>query len=130
MSIISLCAFAIVAAFVALTLRQHRPEMAALIGLAAVVLIFLAVADKLGPIIQALNGLFEQMNLPASFGGVIIKAIGICLIVQVASDACRDAGESSLASKLEIAGRLTIIFLALPLFNEVMQTALSLIKST
>ena len=37
--------------------------------------------------------------MPGEYGLILFKALGICLITQLASDACRDAGEAALASK-------------------------------
>ncbi len=34
---------------------------------------------------------------------VIFKALGVCFIAQLATDACNDAGESAIASKIEMA---------------------------
>jgi stage III sporulation protein AD len=48
-------------------------------------------------------------------------------LAQFAADACRDAGESALASKMELAGKITILILALPLFEKITQTAVGLI---
>lgn len=43
-------------------------------------------------------------------------------------DACKDAGESALASKAELAGKLMLLMLALPLFEKIAQLAASLIN--
>ena len=36
---------------------------------------------------------------------ILFKTLGICFLAQFAADSCRDAGESALASKVELAGR-------------------------
>ena len=48
-------------------------------------------------------------------------------MAQFAADACRDAGESSLASKVELAGKVAVILMALPLFEAIANTAITLI---
>lgn len=50
---------------------------------------------------------------------VMFKSAGICLLCSVASELCRDAGESSLASGIEFAGKCTLLTYSLPLIKTV-----------
>ena len=58
---------------------------------------------------------------------VIIKALGICYVTQLASDTCQDAGERAMAGKIELAGRVAVLLLSLPMFSSILQIALELI---
>jgi len=49
-----------------------------------------------------------------------LRAAGVCLVTQLTADTCRDAGESSLASKAELAGRFLLLVMALPLFERIL----------
>ena len=53
-------------------------------------------------------------------------SLGICLITQFTCDSCRDAGENSLASKVELVGKLAVLGCALPLFENIISCALGL----
>ena len=48
-------------------------------------------------------------------------------MAQFAADACRDAGESALASRVELAGKMAVVLLSLPLFGEITSVALGLL---
>ena len=56
---------------------------------------------------------------------VLFKSTGICLLCSVASEISRDCGEQSLALKIELAGKCTLIAYALPLIREVLEYASS-----
>ena len=58
---------------------------------------------------------------------MLFKALGICYLTQFAADSCRDAGESALAVKAEIAGRIAVLLISLPLLSQVASTAMDLI---
>lgn len=118
----------VVAAFLAVILRQQRPEQALAVSLAAGLGILALVVSKALPVIGSLRELLEGAALPAEYGAILFKALGICLLTQLAADACRDAGEAALASKAELAGKLLLLTLALPLFEKIAQTAASLIS--
>ena len=57
---------------------------------------------------------------------LVFKALGVCLLTQFSADACLDAGEKALASRVEFAGRIAVVLLALPLFEEIAEAVLSL----
>ena len=84
--------------------------------------------SKALPVIGTLRELLSTAALPEEYGAILFKALGICLLTQLAADACKDAGESALASKAELAGKLMLLMLALPLFEKIAQLAASLIN--
>ena len=43
---------------------------------------------------------------------------------------CLDAGEKALASRVEFAGRIAVVLLALPLFEEIAEAVLSLVGAS
>ena len=79
------------------------------------------------PAIRQINSLLTAAQMPTEYGIILFKTLGICFLAQFAADSCRDAGESALASKVELAGKISIVILALPLFEKIASTALALI---
>ena len=62
-----------------------------------------------------------------TYVSIVFKALGVCLLTQLAADACRDAGETGLAAKAELTGKFALLTLALPLFRKVGELAQTLI---
>lgn len=108
------------AAFLAAVLRTHRPELAAGLSLLAGVLVTAAVVSRLSPLVTSLRRLTAQSGLSEDSLSLVLRAAGVCLVTQLAADTCRDAGESSLASKAELAGRFMLLVMALPLFERIL----------
>ena len=48
-------------------------------------------------------------------------------MVQFAADACRDVGEIALSSKIEIVGKILVLTLSLPFFNEIASIAMKIL---
>ncbi len=128
MTVSVLMAVAVIAAFLAITLRRHAPEQALAVGLAAGFLLLTVSLGDAVPLLYELEELLDAGGLPSSYVAVLLKALGVCLLTQFASDACRDAGEQGLAAKAELAGKFALLTLALPLFRKVAELALSLIR--
>jgi stage III sporulation protein AD len=126
MDIISIAGIAITAAVLAVMLRQYRHEYAMLISLAAGVLIFVMVISKIQPVFSQIKNLMSGANVNNQYISVLIKSLGVCFVAQIASDSCRDAGETAIASKVELAGKFVVLILALPLFAQIANLALNL----
>lgn len=128
MNIFAIAIVAVTAAIFAVVLRQYRQEYAIILGLAAGVLILITVISKVEPAFAEINRLVEGANIDVGYVSILIKSLGVCFVAQLASDACRDAGESAIASKVELAGKFTVLLIALPLFGEVADLVLKLMS--
>ena len=53
--------------------------------------------------------------------GIIVKSIGIAFVAGIAADVCRDAGARAMASKVELAGKVAILSLAMPMAMQLME---------
>ena len=128
MNLIPIIGAGIVAALLSLTLKQHRPEFGMYISLVAGILILLVVIRAVSPVIDTFSGLIDAVSLNAVYGAALLKALAICYLTQLASDTCRDSGETAIAGKIEMAGKLAIVLVSLPLFAAVVETVTDLIK--
>ena len=79
------------------------------------------------PAVNQIKNLLYNTKISHDYIIILFKSLGICFITQFASDSCSDAGEESLSSKVELAGKVAIIITALPLFEKVTNIALNLI---
>lgn len=116
MGIAGIAAIAIVGAVISVLLKQYKPEYAVFVRLASGLLIMTLIIAKISDGINGIKELFSYSGETEYFG-IMLKALGICLIAQLAADTCRDAGESALASKVELAGKVTVLCLSLPMFS-------------
>lgn len=123
-------AVAVIAAFLAAVLRRYTPEHGLALGLAAGVIIVVAALSEALPLFRQLKVLLDRSGASNEYIGVLMRALGICLLTELAADTCRDAGEQGLASKAELVGKLALLTVALPLFQKVGDMALTLIGGT
>ena len=57
----------------------------------------------------------EESGIDTAYVKIVIKIIGVAYICQFASDICKDAGESSIAGKIELGGKIVIITMSMPI---------------
>lgn len=127
MEIGAVCGLLLIAALLAVTLRTTRPELALALGLAAGIVASLVVINTLSDALAAVKTLLDKAAISSDTALLLIKSLGICLLTQLTADVCRDAGESGLASRAELAGKAALLLLALPLFHQIAALALTLI---
>lgn len=127
MNVIGIAGLALVSAVIAVMLRRYNQEYAVVVSITAGVIILVQILANIVPAIRQINSLLTAAQMPTEYGIILFKTLGICFLAQFAADSCRDAGESALASKVELAGKISIVILALPLFKKIASTALALI---
>ena len=128
MDFMKLLAFAVVSAILIVLLRQNRPEQGLLLSLLAAAILLLWLLEGVAPILEELQQLVTRFSFGAEKGQVLFKTLGICFLTQTAADVCRDAGEGSLAGKIELAGKLAVLLLCMPLFQSLLDIAAGLIR--
>lgn len=127
MDIAAIGGLALAAAALCALLRRYHGEYALLISVGAGILIVIQMFSSLIPIVHEIETLSQQAGIASEYGEVLFKAVGICFLAQFAGDACRDAGETALASRVETAARLAMTAAALSLFRQLAEMALALI---
>lgn len=123
-------AAAVIAAFLATVLRRYAPEQALAVGLLTGALLLFAAFSESLPLFRQLETLLSKSGVSDEYTTILFKALGVSLFTQLAADACRDAGEQGLAAKTELVGKLGLLTLAMPLFGNMAELALSLIGGT
>ena len=120
MNIVSIIAVGIIGALLSLILKQYKPEFAIVVSIVTAVIIFILIIGWLLPIISDIKSMLDRAEISYKYIYILLKALGICYITQFACDICKDSGQTAIASKIELAGRLAICIVALPLFTELL----------
>lgn len=121
MNLIGLIAIAMLATTISVMIKKYNPEYSILISIVAGIFILCIILGEITPAMQKIKNLISTSKISYEHAKILFKTLGICFLVQFASDSCNDAGESSLASKIEFAGKILILTMALPLFEQVIK---------
>ncbi|MCR4779480.1 MAG: stage III sporulation protein AD [Ruminiclostridium sp.] len=120
MDIAAIVGIGIVAAAVSSLLKRFHVELGLFVSVAASLLILLAVLGSLAPLTGLINELAGEAGTDSACITILMKALAVSLITQLAADSCRDSGEGAIASKIELAGRTAVLLLAVPLFESIL----------
>jgi len=126
MSVIAIVGFALAAGALSVFLKQYKAEYAMLVSVAAAAAALLMAAGMILPALREIEALAEKSGVNAEYIKVLLKALGICYISELAAGSCRDAGETSLAAKIELACKAAIVILSLPMIKQLIELVMKL----
>ena len=106
----------------ALLFRQERPEFAMLLSLACCAVIFFSVLSKIQEIMVYIEHLADFVHVDTLYMDVILKMIGITYLSEFTSSICRDAGNASIASQIQVLAKLSILALGMPVLMAFLST--------
>lgn len=126
MNIISLVGIGIIMCVLIVTVKQFKPEFALLLSIVCGITLTAFIIVSVIPLLDEIRQMGIKSGLDNDLIFIAIKAVGICIAVQLATDICRDAGQSSLASKLEIGGKAALLIIAIPIFEQMLSIAVDI----
>lgn len=125
--LIRVVAVIIVAAVFVTALRTRLGEYSFVLALAVVSVVLIVILGNLFGAISKLSDLFYKSGNVTVYFITALKALGISYITTFAADICRDFGLSALAQAAEIAGKVAIFLLSLPLMTAVLQATIKFV---
>ncbi|ADK14174.1 MULTISPECIES: stage III sporulation protein AD [Clostridium] len=126
MEIIKVVAFAFIALFLVLLFKGKRDDIAVYISIAAGIIIFLFMIAKITAVLQFIQQLAAKANIDFIYLTTVFKIIAIAYLASFCSEICKDAGQGNLGAKVEFAGKILILVLAIPILMAVLQSILKI----
>lgn len=127
MDIIQVVMIGIVGAILTLTVKQYRPEIAALLALATGILILFFGFSALQTALDRVFSIANAYNINTAYIGTVVRIIAIAYICQFASDMCRDSGQGAIASKIEFCAKILILLYSLPVVDALLTLIVSIL---
>ncbi len=127
MDIVAIVFLAIVGMVLLIILRQSRPEMALVLSVLLGVLIFATVVPKIGMVVSTLKSIADKADVGSLHLATLLKIVGVAYIAEFGAQVCRDAQEGAIASKVELAGKIIIMALSIPIVLVILDSVLQLL---
>lgn len=117
---------ALVVTVLLIIIRKERPEIAVLLSVAAAGLILTALLKNINQILLVFNSLALNTHLNISYLKLIVKVVGLAYLAGFGAQICKDAGEGSMAAKIELAGKIFILSLGIPIMVGLLELILKM----
>lgn len=126
MEIFQVVGLGLIAAVLVVVLREEKPEIALQVTVVAGAIIFLFMLGKINSVLTVLKNLARKANIDLFFLTTLLKIVGIAYITEFGAQVCRDAGSNAIASKIEFAGKVLIMILAVPIVFSILELILQI----
>lgn len=127
MDIIKITLFTFTALFIYLLLKDKKSDVGMFIILATGIGIFLYMIGQLGEVIEFIRDIANKANIDTVYIGIVLKILAIAYITSFCSEICKDSGAGSIGSKVEFAGKIMILTLAIPILMAVLNSILQIL---
>jgi stage III sporulation protein AD len=126
MEMIQIVSLGLLVTLLCMVLKEQKPLYAFFISTCAGVMIFLLLLGKISTLIRMLEGLATHSGVDPLFWKTILKIIGIAYIAEFGAQVIRDTGHESIAAKVELAGKIMIMVMAMPIITVIVETIITL----
>ena len=126
MDIIKIIGVGITALIIIIILKQYKPEFTVYVSLIAGAIILFMVMDKLSGVVSILTSLTEKTGAGSTFLKILLKITGIAILTEFAVSICKDSGEASIASKIDLGGKIIIISISIPIITALLELIINI----
>ena len=121
MIVLKIVGFGILASLMVVILKENSKEVSIVLVIASSIVLFLASINYLTPIVSMVENIVSKTSIDSRYIIVILKVTGIAYLIEFGKDICIDAGQNSIANKMEIAGKIIIASLSVPVITSVFE---------
>lgn len=100
---------------------KSKPDMAALLNLAACAMAAMGALRLFAPVVGLLGELEAMGDLDGGSLTILLKAAGVGLTAEIAGAVCADAGCGSLAKAVRLLGTAAMLCLSVPMLEKLME---------
>jgi stage III sporulation protein AD len=129
LEIIQVVGLGLIATFLVLVIKEQKPVFAFLLATFTGIVIFIALAGKIAEVVKILEHLAVQAHVNQLFLTTILKIIGIAYITEFGAQVTRDAGQGSIAAKIELSGKILIMVMAIPIITVIIETVMQVLPT-
>ena len=109
-------------AILSMWIKGIKPEFSVWITLGTGLCLGLLILAKMEGAVKELQFLQTFFSGYGSYIRLLLKIVGITYLSEFSADLCKDAGAATLASQIELMGKLSILILCVPVIRALLET--------
>lgn len=111
----------LITSIVGIAVSKQGKDMGVVLTLAVCCIVAGVAVSYMKPVVDFVHQLEQNTTLTGGLVKLLLKATGIGLIGQIATMICNDSGNSALGKMVQLLTTAVILWLSLPIFQELMQ---------
>ena len=126
--LLKICLIGLTSVILITLVKVYKPELSIEITICASIVMLIMIIDGLKGSFQYIIDIYNNLNTGKEYFPIILKVLGIAYVIEFSVALCQDAGEKTIASKIELAGKVCIFIAAIPVFNSLLTLLNSMIR--
>ena len=122
MELLRVVGVGLVGVLLAVMLRRDKPEWHLLILVATGVIVLVIVFSSMTTVINAFGELLSSTGVDNALFSGVLKIVGVGYLTEYASSVCADSGAQSVGEKVQLAGKITVFLMGLPIVTALVRT--------
>ena len=127
MDIIKIIGIGLISLIIIIIVKQYRPVFVIYVSIIAGAIILMLIMDKVSSIINLLTALSNKTVVNNEFLTLLIKITGIAFLTEFSVSLCKDSGETAIANKIDIGGKVIIISMSIPIIASLLETIIKIL---
>lgn len=127
MDIIKVILIGIIVSIAVVLVKQIKPELSIFLVIGGSIIILGYIMNWFNPVISTLQSIVTKTGLNSVLIENVLKIVGIGYLTEFASNICLDSGNSSIADKVQLAGKTFILIVSLPILTELIDIVAGLL---
>ena len=115
-----LCAV-IIGVLLAIKLKGMGNALWMYLSIALSLFVLIYAVNRLSFVFDFLNEVMDEIGLESGYFEILIKIVGISYLCEFTANICRESGFVSVASQVEIGGKLTMMVLSMPILVAIVE---------
>lgn len=127
MKILAIFSLAIVGVFLISVVGRLQPNVARPIGIMLATTLAIGGLALIMPTIESLETLCDIDGYKSGVK-IMLKSLGVSIVASFAADICRDYGEGTVSSAVDLVAKCELVLIAYPLWKNIVELALSMLE--
>ena len=128
MNLIAVSFAAVIVVLIAIKIKDMDSGYGVILSMAGCVMVMYFVVSRFRQITDYIDRITAYISVNITYIDVILKMIGLAYVCQFSSDLCRDAGYNAIASQVEMAGKISLILLSMPVLMSMIDLVVKIVE--
>ena len=121
MDIIKIIGVAFVTAISSVLLKSTKPELSFAVTVTGIIIILLFIVESMQGVLHIFQVITEMTGVESGLVKLLLKIVGVGYITEFGAGILSDFGSAAIANKVSLGGKITIVLLSLPIFQNLLQ---------
>ncbi|MGN0438806.1 MAG: SpoIIIAC/SpoIIIAD family protein [Lachnospiraceae bacterium] len=127
MEFLRLASLILIGVLFALKLKQMNSPFWIYLSIGLSMFVLFYIVKRMGIILDYLSDVMDEVGIEDGYFLILIKIIGISYLCEFSSNICKESGFLAVAGQIEIGGKLTMMFMSMPILMAIIETITSVL---